>query len=77
VRWLRPEDRLVVDVDVPIGGTARVELPSGDCVDVGPGTHHFGCAFRPAALDPPRPPRQSPQLADLDDLGDLDTNGTD
>jgi alpha-L-rhamnosidase len=68
VRWSRPEDGLVVDVDVPLGSTARVELPSGDGVDVGPGTHHFACAFRPAAFDPPRPPRQSPQLADLDDL---------
>jgi alpha-L-rhamnosidase len=68
VRWSRPEDRLVVDVDVPLDSTARVELPSGDGVDVGPGTHHFACAFRPAAFDPPRPPRQSPQLADLDDL---------
>ena len=53
--WTRPGDRLVVDVVVPIGSTARVELPGADAVDVGPGSHHFDVAHRAAALDPPRP----------------------
>ena len=66
VRWTRPDDRLVVDVVVPIGSRARVELPAGAPVEVGPGTHQFDVAYRPAALDPPRPTRSDPLLAELD-----------
>ena len=66
VRWTRPADRLVVDIVVPIGAHARVELPGSEPVEVGPGTHHFDVAHRPAALDPPRPTRSDPLLAELD-----------
>ena len=52
VRWQRPGDRLVVDVVVPTGSTARVELPGQPAADVGPGSHRFECLHRPAA---PRP----------------------
>ena len=69
VRWTRPADRLVVDIVVPIGATARVELPGTDVVDVGPGTHQFDVQHRAAELDPPRPPRPEFLLPELDDDG--------
>jgi alpha-L-rhamnosidase len=67
VRWTRPDDRLVVDVVVPIGARARIELPGEAPVDVGPGSHHFDVAHRPAALDPARPQRSEFLLPELDD----------
>jgi alpha-L-rhamnosidase len=66
VRWTRPGDRLVVEVVVPIGSCARVELPGGAPTEVGPGTHQFDIAHRPAALDPARPPRSEFLLPELD-----------
>jgi alpha-L-rhamnosidase len=60
VRWHRPGDRLVVDIVVPVGSTARVELPGREIVEVGSGAHQFECEYRPAKLDPPQPPRRSP-----------------
>jgi alpha-L-rhamnosidase len=69
VRWTRPDDRLVVDIVVPISASARVELPGTEPVDVGPGTHHFDVPHRSAALDPPRPPRPEFLLQELDDAG--------
>ena len=57
-----PADRLVVDVVVPAGATARIELPGRDAVDVAAGTHRFECPYRPAELDPTRPPRPTPLL---------------
>ena len=78
MRWQRPGDRLVVDVIVPTGSTARVELPGQPAADVGPGSHHFECSHRPAALDPPRPTPEDPMLGELDEprparAGDRDT----
>ncbi len=67
VHWTRPGDRLVVDVVVPIGSTANVDLPGAEPVDIGPGTHHFDVAHRAAALDPPRPPRSELFLPELDE----------
>ena len=67
VRWTRAGDRLAVDVVVPVGTTARVELPDSPAVEVGPGRHHFDRPHRPAELDPPRPARHEPQLGELDD----------
>ena len=67
VRWHRPGDRLVVDVVVPTGSTARVELPGRPAADVGPGTHRFECPHRPAALDPSRPAPEDPMLGELDE----------
>jgi alpha-L-rhamnosidase len=66
-RWTRPDDRFVVDVLVPLGSSARVELPDGSAVDIGPGSHRFDCPHRPAALDPPRPASPEPQLGELDE----------
>ena len=62
VHWQRPADRLVVDVIVPAGATARIELPDRDAVEVAAGTHRFECPYRPAELDPTRPPRPTPLL---------------
>ena len=62
VRWHRPADRLVVDVVVPAGATASIELPGCDAVEVTAGTHQFECPHRPAELDPSRPPRPVPLL---------------
>ena len=62
VRWHRPADRLVVDVGVPAGAAARIELPGCDTVEVTAGTHRFECPHRPAELDPSRPPRPVPLL---------------
>jgi alpha-L-rhamnosidase len=67
VRWSRDGDRLAVDVVVPVGATARIELPDSPTVEVGPGRHRFDRRHRPAELDPPRPTRREPQLAELDD----------
>jgi alpha-L-rhamnosidase len=66
VHWHRPGDRLVVDVVVPVGTTARVELPGCEIVEVGSGAHQFDCAHRPAELDPPQPRRSSP-FAEFED----------
>jgi alpha-L-rhamnosidase len=60
VRWRRPGDQLIVDLVVPVGSTARVELPGCAIDEVGSGSHQFDCAYRPAELDPPQPPRPSP-----------------
>ena len=57
VSWSRDGGRLEVDVRVPVGVTARVSLPdpAWQAQDVGSGRHHFSCAFRDAAQDPPIP----------------------
>ena len=52
VSWERAGGRLVVDVVVPVGATARVQLPAGEPTVVGPGTHQFDCPFRAPADDP-------------------------
>ena len=67
VRWRRPGDRLIVDVVVPVGSTARVELPEREIVEVGSGAHQFEFEYPPAALDPPAPARRSP-------FGDVDAD---
>ncbi len=64
VHWQRTADRLVVDVVVPPGSRARVELPDREPNDVGAGEHRFECPFRPAERDPVRPPAHAPLLAD-------------
>ena len=66
VRWQRQGDRLVVDIVVPVGSTARVELPGSEVVEVGSGAHQFECEYRPPELDPAQPVRRSP-FADLED----------
>jgi alpha-L-rhamnosidase len=64
VHWHRAADRLVVDVAVPTGSTARVELPDQEAIETSSGQHRFNCPFRPAALDPVRPDARTPLLAD-------------
>jgi alpha-L-rhamnosidase len=61
VRWTRDGDRLDVDIRVPAGVVAEIELPDPSWVpaEVGPGSHRFSCAFR-AVEDDPRPPRLDP-----------------
>ena len=66
VRWHRRADRLVVDVVVPAGATARIELPGCDTVEVTAGTHQIECPYRPADLDPSRPPRPVPLLLEVE-----------
>ena len=52
VHWRRSGPRLDVDITVPTGSTASVELPARDPVVLGPGEHELDCSFRPAEKDP-------------------------
>jgi alpha-L-rhamnosidase len=52
VRWDRDRFLLRVDVTVPPGCDARVELPGAEPVTVGSGEHHFEVAFRAPHEDP-------------------------
>jgi len=57
VSWRRSEQRLTVDVVVPVGTTAVVMLPDTTPTDAGPGKHRFESAHRAPADDPEwRPP---------------------
>jgi alpha-L-rhamnosidase len=55
VGWRRESGRLDVDVLMPPGVTALVQLPDASFgpVEVGSGRHTFTCPFRDAADDPP------------------------
>jgi alpha-L-rhamnosidase len=61
VAWHREQAFLRVDVTVPPGVTALVELPAESFapVEVGSGHHRFTCAYRPAADDPTREDRET------------------
>lgn len=61
VRWSRYGDRLDVEVTIPHGSTAVIDLAGSEPVEVGPGVHRRTAAVRPAEADPPRPPRRSPE----------------
>ncbi|WP_442877466.1 family 78 glycoside hydrolase catalytic domain [Dactylosporangium sp. AC04546] len=52
VAWRRADGRLDVDVTLPPGVTATVELPSGVPAEIGSGHHAFSCPFRDAGDDP-------------------------
>ncbi|MER7332885.1 MULTISPECIES: family 78 glycoside hydrolase catalytic domain [unclassified Micromonospora] len=54
VQWLRDEASLTVDVVVPTGATALVDLPAEGWrpVEVGSGRHSFRCRYRDPAEDP-------------------------
>ena len=58
VAWRRDGAALHVDLTLPPGVTALVELPADSFapVEVGSGRHEFTCAFRPAAEDPTADP---------------------
>lgn len=55
VRWRRPDEKLVGDISVPFGCTARVDLSGQTVTEVGSGEHRFETPHRPAALDPVDP----------------------
>ena len=56
VSWRREHQRLLVQVTVPHGTVAHIDLPGqDDKVTVGSGTHHFETHFTAAELDAPRP----------------------
>jgi alpha-L-rhamnosidase len=61
VRWVRSGSQLDVDLIVPPGTTATVDLPGSAPIEVRAGRHRLGATVRPAADDPPRPPRRSPE----------------
>jgi alpha-L-rhamnosidase len=62
--WTRVEGMLRVDVVVPVGATASVELPGTDAREVGAGAHSFAVPFRDPSDDPrPVPPRRRPEPA--------------
>ncbi len=57
VAWTRERDRLRVEVVVPPGTSATVDLPAADWLpqSIGSGRHTFSCRYRPAEEDPPIP----------------------
>ncbi|WP_022891658.1 alpha-L-rhamnosidase [Agromyces subbeticus] len=68
--WRREGALLTLDVVVPLGATATVELPDGRVIDAVPaGQHTFTSIVRAVADDPPRPPKRwrggpPPELSD-------------
>jgi alpha-L-rhamnosidase len=58
VAWRRGSGRLDLDVTLPPGVTAQVQLPDGTSgpVEISAGRHSFGCPFRDATDDPSPPP---------------------
>ncbi|HEY9412010.1 MAG TPA: family 78 glycoside hydrolase catalytic domain [Jiangellaceae bacterium] len=63
--WQRVGDRLVVDVEVPVGSSATVRLPGTDDVELGSGRHRTETGWpAPTASSPaPTPPFQAPARA--------------
>ncbi len=59
VGWHRQGDQLSVDICVPYGCTARVDLPGQAIANVGSGRHRLEVAHRPASADPTAPLRIS------------------
>lgn len=58
VQWQRDGEQLTVEVTLPVGVTAAVDLP-GLQTEVGHGHHTFTTRYRAAADDPSRPPALS------------------
>lgn len=58
VRWTRAGAQLDVDLLVPAGASAIVDLPGEEPAEVGAGHHRLRATVRPAEADPPRPPRR-------------------
>ena len=54
VSWRRADGQLTVDIVVPIGSSAVVDLPGSSPVDIAAGQHRFQCAYRSPADDPTR-----------------------
>ena len=56
VRWERDGTRFRIEVDVPDGHEAVVELPDGRApTRIAAGSHRLECEYRAATDDPPRP----------------------
>jgi alpha-L-rhamnosidase len=55
IRWQRRDDRLSVDIGVPYGCTATVDLPGQEVATVSSGRHRLDVAHRPANQDPTEP----------------------
>ena len=55
VRWERHDDRLRVDIGVPHGCSATVDLPGQEPAIVGSGHHRLEVPHRPANQDPTGP----------------------
>jgi alpha-L-rhamnosidase len=68
VGWRRAGGRLDVEVTVPPGVTAIVQLPTTSFapVEAGAGRHTFSCPYRDAADDPPPPAVVRPLLVGPD-----------
>jgi alpha-L-rhamnosidase len=64
VAWRRSGGLLHVEVTLPPGVTAAVELPAADPVEVGSGEHTFTCPFRDAGDDPAPVPLVHPFAPD-------------
>ncbi|MEV4836728.1 glycoside hydrolase family 78 protein [Nonomuraea sp. NPDC049486] len=60
VSWRRAGTELTVEVTVPPGTTAEVDLPGRAPVQAGPGEHVFTCDHRAADDDPPIPATAGP-----------------
>jgi alpha-L-rhamnosidase len=66
VSWTREGARLDVEVTIPDGCAATVDIPGCDTTELGPGTHRLSGTYRPAADDPERPRPRSPFEMALD-----------
>ncbi|QGF23033.1 glycoside hydrolase family 78 protein [Raineyella fluvialis] len=58
VSWRREGEQLTLDVTVPVGVTAVIDLPEL-ATEVGHGQHSFTTHYRAPEADPPRPPAMS------------------
>lgn len=63
VAWSRSGGTLTVDVSVPAGSSAMIELPGREVREVGSGTHQFSVDYRAVEDDPARPEHQDPLAA--------------
>jgi alpha-L-rhamnosidase len=57
--WRRDGEELELDLEVPVGVTATIEVPDGSTSEVGGGRHRLRSSCRAVADDPPRPPHRS------------------
>ena len=65
VAWQREGETLLVDVTIPDGATARVEIEGCEATELGPGQHHLTGTCRAVTDDPQRSSRHTP----FDEIG--------
>ncbi len=65
-RWERVGAELRVDIVVPDGCSAVIDIGGCATTETGPGAHRLVGTYRPVDEDPPRPPRRTPfdEIAD-------------